>query len=897
MIGWVPLRLRSFVRRYFRVLLRWNGLLSLVAGAGALLSLLIGSPLGLFFGLAVVLVLQVHQFAMLETLFGKVEQLERAAKAQPTAAPSAASQANLPPTQPPVVKAETLQLDRKLKETRGVLASAHGDLIPKVTVVVPVFNEERFLDACLESVSRQTWGNWACIVVDDCSTDRSLAIAKRVASSDKRFTVVQHNINSGLSSARNTGLRLADSDYVTFLDSDDMLMKYGLQMRMSLFPAFRDDSSLLGVYCGIVQVPEDTPVDFVPEKKTFPRTFQDSANTQAECPFNAHAPILRTGILRSLGGFREDMLHGAEDWDLWQRAMRAGFYFRSVPRVGGLYRRKRQSMVRALSLQHVNEAQRLYADAAQEFLPTLGQGVARPFSRPVAEYMEVVSFTKRLVQFAAMGYVQNGETGLNQVVDRVPLSAGAYLSRHLNIRDLAGAGIDRALAVTPPEKEALSIEIGVMLDRIEQAFVERFEQLDGQSEPTFKEPERFDRMFFVADAYEASMALRMAQSAPEARVVFLVPDAVNGDQGARKLIRQSGGLIWSANQFVLFNGCVDAVIFFRRVGFGVADLVSWAEEFSAQTVFVEPQISIEPIAGTLDVDVVFQIETTFEEAMALQLTKQASRVDSAGARQNTFKYSPATLNLEENQIGQPDINPLESLRDKHRGERCVIVGNGPSLNSMDLSLLNDEVSFAVNGIFYKTEETGYRPTYYVVEDSSVMRENQQAIREYDVPFKFFPTIYRNMHPEGENVFFYAMNRGFYEKTGPNYCVPRFSNNFPQRVFVGQSVTYVNLQLAYHMGFSEVYLIGMDFSYVIPDSAIREGDIITSTEDDPNHFNSAYFGKGKTWKDPKLDRVLQNYMMAKRMFEADGRVIYNATDGGALEAFERVDFNSVFGRDS
>nr|WP_321442506.1 hypothetical protein [uncultured Cohaesibacter sp.] len=96
-----------------------------------------------------------------------------------------------------------------------------------------------------------------------------------------------------------------------------------------------------------------------------------------------------------------------------------------------------------------------------------------------------------------------------------------------------------------------------------------------------------------------------------------------------------------------------------------------------------------------------------------------------------------------------------------------------------------------------------------------------------------------------------------------------------------------------MGFTEVYLIGMDFSYVIPKEHKREGDLITSTTDDPNHFHKDYFGKGKTWKDPKLERVALNYRQAKLAYEAVGRKVYNATIGGELEIFQRVDYNSLF----
>jgi hypothetical protein len=138
-----------------------------------------------------------------------------------------------------------------------------------------------------------------------------------------------------------------------------------------------------------------------------------------------------------------------------------------------------------------------------------------------------------------------------------------------------------------------------------------------------------------------------------------------------------------------------------------------------------------------------------------------------------------------------------------------------------------------------------------------------------------------------------MNRGFYEKTSPNYAVPRFSTDASRVLYCGQSVTYINLQLAFFMGFTEVYLIGMDFDYVIPESHKRTGDVLLSDTDDMNHFHKDYFGKGKTWKDPKLDRVLCNYKMAKLAFESVGREIFNATIGGKLEIFRRVDWSGLF----
>jgi GT2 family glycosyltransferase len=242
---------------------------------------------------------------------------------------------------------------------------------------------------------------------------------------------------------------------------------------------------------------------------------------------------------------------------------------------------------------------------------------------------------------------------------------------------------------------------------------------------------------------------------------------------------------------------------------------------------------------------------------------------------------------------EPDSAELAALYNKFQGKRCFIIGNGPSLNRHDLSLLEGEYSFGVNSFFYKTRETGFRPYFYVVEDSSVMKENVEEIRRFEAPYKFFPTNYRSLHPKQENTLFFRMNRGFYEKSSPNYVVPRFSTDASRVLYCGQSVTYINLQLAYFMGFSEVYLIGMDFSYVIPASHKRTGDVLLSDSDDPNHFHKDYFGKGKTWKDPKLDRVAMNYRLAKLIYESVGRRVCNATVGGSLEIFERADYESLF----
>lgn len=93
---------------------------------------------------------------------------------------------------------------------------------PLVSVIVPVYNVEQYLDECLNSIRQQTYRNLEIIVVEDCSTDNSLNTFIK-HSEDPRVKLIQHEKNSGLSAARNTGIDAAKGDYIMFVDSDDLV--------------------------------------------------------------------------------------------------------------------------------------------------------------------------------------------------------------------------------------------------------------------------------------------------------------------------------------------------------------------------------------------------------------------------------------------------------------------------------------------------------------------------------------------------------------------------------------------------------------------------------------------------------------------------------------------------
>ena len=94
-------------------------------------------------------------------------------------------------------------------------------MAPKISLIVPVFNVEKYVSKCLDSLVAQTLKDIEIICVDDCSTDNSLQIIEKYASKDSRIKIVKHEVNKGLGQARNTGLGYSCGEYIWFIDSDD----------------------------------------------------------------------------------------------------------------------------------------------------------------------------------------------------------------------------------------------------------------------------------------------------------------------------------------------------------------------------------------------------------------------------------------------------------------------------------------------------------------------------------------------------------------------------------------------------------------------------------------------------------------------------------------------------
>jgi len=233
-----------------------------------------------------------------------------------------------------------------------------------------------------------------------------------------------------------------------------------------------------------------------------------------------------------------------------------------------------------------------------------------------------------------------------------------------------------------------------------------------------------------------------------------------------------------------------------------------------------------------------------------------------------------------------NYNKILSYKDRYRGERCFVIGNGPSLKISDLDRLKGEKTFAANRIYLAFEETGWRPTFYFVEDALVFRRDQEEVKKLKGMVKFFPRqskIWGSLIPDGH---YYNL---IYEKYYPG--LSKFSRDPLRGFYWGATVVYSFLQSAVFMGFKKIYMIGMDFSFTHNKKAVGK-DVFVTSKGEKDHFHKDYRKPGEVYHAPRLYLQEKSFAAAKIAAEKLGVNIYNATRGGKLEVFERVDLEKI-----
>lgn len=216
---------------------------------------------------------------------------------------------------------------------------------------------------------------------------------------------------------------------------------------------------------------------------------------------------------------------------------------------------------------------------------------------------------------------------------------------------------------------------------------------------------------------------------------------------------------------------------------------------------------------------------------------------------------------------------MRAWKERYKDEKCVILCNGPSLLKVDFDRLSKSGVFTfglnkINLLFAKTE---FRPSCIVAVNPLVIEQNAAFYNSASTPL-FINSKLLGTVKLRQNVTFFHQSP-----------MRKFARDCSFSIAGGSTVTFVAMQIAFHLGFRRVALVGCDHTFAAkgpPNMAVVSGDR------DESHFDPNYFAGGVKWQLPDLAGSEYSYSLAGRVFDAFGGEIVNCTEGGRLEIFKR-----------
>lgn len=213
-----------------------------------------------------------------------------------------------------------------------------------------------------------------------------------------------------------------------------------------------------------------------------------------------------------------------------------------------------------------------------------------------------------------------------------------------------------------------------------------------------------------------------------------------------------------------------------------------------------------------------------------------------------------------------EIDRVMALKDRFRGERIFILGNGPSLLQTDLSHLANEFTFGTDRVYLLADRLGWRPTFYTVSDWSVVADSADEINRLPHSTFFFEERFRGLLRSGWDVFWYWHGAAVRAEE------LEFALTMRDGIRAAGSATASAIQIAFHLGFDPIYLVGCDAAHPGAD---------------------AFGSNGNRPGDPDVKRTIRGYEQCRVGIQKADREIFNATVGGTLKVFQRVEFESLF----
>jgi hypothetical protein len=222
------------------------------------------------------------------------------------------------------------------------------------------------------------------------------------------------------------------------------------------------------------------------------------------------------------------------------------------------------------------------------------------------------------------------------------------------------------------------------------------------------------------------------------------------------------------------------------------------------------------------------------------------------------------------------VGDIRNYQDIHKGQRCFIIGNGPSVNNTNFSLIKNEIVFGTNRLYETLTSLKINCTYYVTSNKHLMYVSFNDFCALDLPF------FLGQHAAEAYAQKYVKTKKEFKKKPIILQYKRrlmwegnkMSTDLSRGTSDGDTVVIDCLQIAYYMGFKKVYLLGCDCDFSAK-----------------GHFYSEIPENYKI-ESEEVPRWFESYKICKKTYEADGREIINATVGGKLEVFTRQSLGEI-----
>ena len=222
---------------------------------------------------------------------------------------------------------------------------------PLISVIVPCFNQAKFLSEALQSVFDQSWQNWECIIVNDGSPDNTEQIADEWCAKDTRFKYFKQE-NKGVSAARNAGLKIAKGDFIQFLDGDDVIRKDKFTRSITAAGNNSYPDLVISNFMMFYENPDQLSAPYCNLKEADFNYTDFLLKWDVDFTIPIHCGLFRSSLIA--GFLFNENLKGREDWFMWLQAIKRAeqVYFLDEPMA--LYRINSAGATKKHLLMHEN---------------------------------------------------------------------------------------------------------------------------------------------------------------------------------------------------------------------------------------------------------------------------------------------------------------------------------------------------------------------------------------------------------------------------------------------------------------------------------------------------------------------------------------------------------------